>query len=65
MKYGKNDLEWQTSIQGMSFSDFWDYLNKREWSFKWNMPELTMMCIILLVWDGHVTSHLWNSDCFV
>ncbi len=22
MKYGKNDIEWQTSIQGMSLSDF-------------------------------------------
>ncbi len=22
MKYGKNDAEWQTSIQGMSLSDF-------------------------------------------
>ncbi len=33
MKYGKNDIEWQTSIQGMSLSDFWAYLRKREGSF--------------------------------
>ncbi len=32
MKYGKNDIEWQTSIEGMSLSDFWDYLRKREGS---------------------------------
>ncbi len=29
MKYGKNDTERQTSIQGMSLSDFGDYLRKR------------------------------------
>ncbi len=23
MKYGKNDIELQTSVQGMSLSDFW------------------------------------------
>ncbi len=34
MKYGKNDIEWQTSIQGMSLSNFGDYLRKREGSFK-------------------------------
>ncbi len=35
MKYGKNYIEWQTSIHGMSLSDFWDdYLRKREGSFK-------------------------------
>ncbi len=32
--YGKHDTEWQTSIQGMSLSDFVDYLRKREGSFK-------------------------------
>ncbi len=30
MIYGKNDIEWQTSIQGMSLSEFGDYLRKRE-----------------------------------
>ncbi len=34
MEYGKNYIEWQTSIQGMSLSDFWNYLKKWEWSFK-------------------------------
>ncbi len=34
MKYGKNYVEWKTSIQGMSLSDFWDYLSKKEGSFK-------------------------------
>ncbi len=34
MKHDKNDIEWQTSIQGMSLSDFWDYLRKREGRFK-------------------------------
>ncbi len=34
MKYGKNDIEWQASIQGMSLSDLGDYLRKRERSFK-------------------------------
>ncbi len=34
MKYGKNDIEWQTSIQGMSLSDLKDYLQKRTGSFK-------------------------------
>ncbi len=33
MKYGKNDIEWQTSIQGMSLSDFGGYFRKREGSF--------------------------------
>ncbi len=33
MKYGENDIEWQTIIQGMSLSDFWDYLRKGEGSF--------------------------------
>ncbi len=33
MKFDKNYIEWQTSIQGMSLSDFWDYLRKREGSF--------------------------------
>ncbi len=33
MKYGKNDIEWQTSIEGMSLSDLGDYLRKREGSF--------------------------------
>ncbi len=34
MKCGKNDTECQTSIQGMSLSDFCDYLRNREGSFK-------------------------------
>ncbi len=34
MKYGKNYIEWQTSIQGTSLSDFWDYLMKRQGSVK-------------------------------
>ncbi len=29
MNYGKSDIEWQTSIQGMSLSDLRDYLRKR------------------------------------
>ncbi len=33
MKYGKHDIEWQTNIQGMSLSDFCDYLRKREGIF--------------------------------
>ncbi len=33
MKYGKYDIEWKTSLQGMSLSDIWDYLRKREGSF--------------------------------
>ncbi len=28
MKYGKNDIEWQTSIWGMNLGDFGDYLRK-------------------------------------
>ncbi len=34
MKYGENDIEWKTSTQGMNVSDLWDYLRKREGSFK-------------------------------
>ncbi len=34
MKYDKHYIEWQTSIQGRSLSDFWEYLRKREGSFK-------------------------------
>ncbi len=30
IKYGKNDIEWQTSIQGMSWVFFYDYFRKRE-----------------------------------
>ncbi len=33
MKYGKNDIEWQTNIQGMSLSDFRNYVRKRKGSF--------------------------------
>ncbi len=33
MKYGENDIEWQTIIQGMSLNDFGDYLRKTEGSF--------------------------------
>ncbi len=33
MKYSKNDIEWQTSIQGMILSDFGDYLRKSEENF--------------------------------
>ncbi len=29
-----NMIEWQTSIQGMSLSDFWDYVKKREESLE-------------------------------
>ncbi len=32
MKYGKNDIEWQISIQSTSLSDLWD-LRNREGSF--------------------------------
>ncbi len=34
MKYEKNNIEWQISIQGMNLSDFGDYLRKREGTFK-------------------------------
>ncbi len=33
MKYGKNDIEWQTSIQGMSLNDCCNYLRKRDGRF--------------------------------
>ncbi len=33
MKYGKNDIKGQTSIQGISISDILDYLRKGEGSF--------------------------------
>ncbi len=33
MKYGKNDIKGQTSIQGISISDILDYLRKEEGSF--------------------------------
>ncbi len=34
MKYGKNDIEWQTSIQNMSLSDFSDNFRKKEGNLK-------------------------------
>ncbi len=34
MKHVINDIEWQTSIQGMSLSDLGETLGKRKGSFK-------------------------------
>ncbi len=49
MKYGKNYIEWQTSIQGMNLSDFRDYLRKREGSFKhptgWYADNQVQVCM--------------------
>ncbi len=50
MKYGKNGIEWQTSIQGKSLSDSWDYLRKREGIFKqWNTHRKDFV-ILQLYW---------------
>ncbi len=70
-KYGKNDIEWQISIQGMNWSGFWDYLRKRDGSFNmWTGLIIEVMfCDMItrqwllsasswLVMDG-VTCHGW------
>ncbi len=42
MKYSKIDIEWPTSIQGMSVSDLRDYLSKREGIVNYLMVLLCM-----------------------
>ncbi len=49
MKYGKNDIEWQTSTQG--FIDFMDYLRKREGSFKTSYQGLFYTFYVHCEWN--------------
>ncbi len=39
VKYGKNDIEWQTSIQGMRLSDLGDSLRKRKGIVKYKAKD--------------------------
>ncbi len=34
MKYGKNEIEWQTSIKGMSLSELWIIWGKEKEALK-------------------------------
>ncbi len=44
IKYGKNDIEWQTSIQGYKFEWFLGLFEEREGSFKASLEMYSFSC---------------------
>ncbi len=67
MKYATNDIECQTRIQGMSLSEFCDYLRKREGSCNSSIRPFYFVCnnptnLYEFTWQPNCIS---NIVCFI